>query len=160
MLAVVAVAVLVTGAITIPLTRTSTVSDGRERLVAQVDLLASLDRLPVRLASESAAALGGARYAVVAAPPSGTASGAAASYLTEPVRTALRSGGSFSGELTGTYGRALVEARATSSGAWLVGALPIAELDSAVTKATRRVLLGCFSAWPSRPSRRWHSRSG
>lgn len=142
MLAVVAVAVLVTGAITIPLTRTSTVSDGRERLVAQVDLLASLDRLPVRLASESAAALGGARYAVVAAPPSGTASGAAASYLTEPVRTALRSGGSFSGELTGTYGRALVEARATSSGAWLVGALPIAELDSAVTKATRRVLLG------------------
>jgi two-component system sensor histidine kinase BaeS len=142
MLAVVAVAVLVTGAITIPLTRSSTVSDGRDRLVAQVDLLASLDRLPVRLASESTAALSGARYAVVAAPPSGTANGAAASYLTEPVRKALRSGGSYSGELNGTYGRALVEARATSSGAWLVAALPVTELDSAVGKATRRVLLG------------------
>lgn len=142
MLAVVAVAVLVTGAITIPLTRSSTVSDGRERLVAQVDLLASLDRLPVRLASESTAALAGARYAVVAAPPTGAASGAAASYVTEPVRAALRSGGSYSGELPGTYGRALVEARTTASGAWLVAALPVGELDSAVGKATRRVLLG------------------
>ncbi len=142
MLAVVAMAVLVTGAITIPLTRTSTLSDGRDRLVAQVDLLASLDRLPVRLGSESAAALGGVRYAIVAAPPTGAASGAAASYVTEPVRTALRSGGAYSGELTGVYGRALVEARVSGTGVWLVAALPATELDSAVGKATRRVLLG------------------
>ncbi len=142
MLAVVAVAVLVTGAITIPLTRTSTVTDGRDQLVAQVDLLASLDRLPVRLALDSTPASGGVRYAVVASPPTGSAGGAAASYVTDRVRKALRSGRSFSGELTGMYGRALVEARTTASGAWLVAALPVTELDSAVGKATRRVLLG------------------
>ena len=62
--------------------------------------------------------------------------------MTEPVRTALRSGGAYSGELTGVYGRALVEARVSSTGVWVVAALPATELDSAVGKATRRVLLG------------------
>lgn len=142
MMAVVTLAVLVTGVITVPLVRTSTVSTGREKLVAQVDLLASVERIPPRLANESATALGGARFAVVTAPPNGEASGAAASYLTPAVRTALKKGGTYSGQLTGAYGTALVEARVTANGSWLIAALPSTELDSAVSTATRRIILG------------------
>jgi two-component system sensor histidine kinase BaeS len=143
MLAVVAMAVLVTGAITVPLTRTSTEQSEQQRLSAQADLLASLDRLPVRLTAANAL-INGTRFAVVEAPPNGKASGAASSYLTVEVRAALAAHGTYSGPLQGSLGRALVEARATNSGPWIVSVLPVNEVDNALNKATRRLLLGLF----------------
>ncbi len=141
MLAIVAVAVLVTGVITVPLTRTSTVQGERSRLSAQADLLASLDRLPVRLSATSAL-IGGTRFAVIEAPPNGRVTGAASSYVTVEVRAALGSRGTYSGTLQGALGRALVEARVTTAGPWLVTVLPTTEVDNALNKATQRVLLG------------------
>lgn len=141
MLAIVAVAVLVTGAVTVPLTRTSTQQGEQDRLAAQADLLASLDRLPVRLTAANAL-ISGTRFAVVEAPPNGRATGAANSYLTVEVRAALTARGTYSGTLQGSLGRALVEARATNAGPWLVSVLPVTEVDNALNKATRRLLLG------------------
>ncbi len=141
MLAIVAVAVLVTGAITVPLTRTSTLQGEQDRLAAQANLLASLDRLPVRLTAADAL-INGTRFAVVEVPPKGRATGAASSYLTVQVRAALATRGTYSGTITGTLGRALVEARATTAGPWIVSALPVTEVDNALNKATRRLLLG------------------
>jgi len=141
MLAIVAVAVLVTGAITVPLTRTSTVQGEQERLSAQADLLASLDRLPTRLTAANAL-INGTRFAVVESPPNGRATGAANSYLTAEVRAALSARGTYSGTIKGTLGRALVEARATTAGPWIVSVLPVTELGNALDKATRRLLLG------------------
>ncbi len=141
MLAIVAVAVIVTGVITVPLTRTSTVQGEKNRLSAQADLLASLDRLPVRLSATSAL-IGGTRFAIIEAPPNGRVTGAASSYVTVEVRAALASRGTYSGTLQGALGRALVEARITTAGPWLVTVLPITEVDNALNKATQRVLLG------------------
>jgi len=141
MLAIVAVAVLVTGAITVPLTRTSTVQGEQGRLSAQADLLASLDRLPTRLTAANAL-INGTRFAVVESPPNGRATGAANSYVTAEVRAALDARGTYSGTIQGTLGRALVEARATTAGPWIVSVLPITQLDTALNKETQRVLLG------------------
>lgn len=141
MLAIVAVAVLVTGAVTVPLTRTSTVQGEQNRLSAQADLLASLDRLPVKLTAANAL-INGTRFAVIESPPNGRVTGAASSYLTVEVRAALASHGTYSGTLQGTLGRALVEARVTTAGPWLVTVLPITEVDNALNQATRRLLLG------------------
>src|SRR5664279_2944657 len=137
----VAVAVLVTGAITVPLTRTSTVQGEQERLSAQADLLASLDRLPVKLTAANAL-INGTRFAVVESPPNGRVTGAANSYLTAEVRAALSARGTYSGTTQGTLGRALVEARAATAGPWIVSVLPVTELGNALNKATQRVLLG------------------
>jgi two-component system sensor histidine kinase BaeS len=141
MLAIVAVAVLVTGAVTVPLTRTSTIQGEQDRLSAQADLLASLEKLPARLTAANAL-INGTRFAVVEAPPKGRATGAATSYLTAEVRAALATSGTYSGTLQGALGRALVEARATAAGPWVVSVLPVTEVDSALNKATRRVLIG------------------
>lgn len=141
MLAIVAVAVLVTGAVTVPLTRTSTVQGEQNRLSAQADLLASLDRLPAKLTAANAL-INGTRFAVVESPPKGRVVGAASSYLTVEVRAALESHGTYSGTLQGSLGRALVEARVTTAGPWLVTVLPITEVDNALNQATRRLLLG------------------
>lgn len=141
MLVVVALAVIVTGLITVPLVRTSTVQVARERLASQVDLLASLDTLPVNLAGQLKVAVGGARFALVPRPPDGAAAGAARSYVTEEVRAALSTSRAYSGDGRGDLGRALVEARVTTSGEWLIVALPRSELDPALGRATGRVLL-------------------
>ena len=141
MLAIVAVAVLVTGAITVPLTRTSTVQGEQNRLSAQADLLASLDRLPVKLTAANAL-INGTRFAIIESPPNGRVTGAASSYLTVEVRAALASHGTYSGTIQGTLGKALVEARVTTAGPWLVTVLPITEVDNALNQATRRLLLG------------------
>jgi two-component system sensor histidine kinase BaeS len=141
MLAVVALAVLVTGLITVPLVRTSAVQVARERLASQVDLLASLDPLPTNLARPVSTAFGGARFALVTSPPEGAATGAARSYVTDEVRAALSATRTYSGDGRGTLGRALVEARATTSGEWLIVALPRSELDPALGRATLRVVL-------------------
>ena len=149
MLAIVAVAVLVTGAVTVPLTRTSTQQGEQDRLAAQADLLASLDRLPVRLTAANAL-ISGTRFAVVEAPPNGRATGAANSYLTVEVRAALTARGTYSGTLQGSLGRALVEARATNAGPWLVSVLPVTEVDNALNKATRRLVRGSCPSFRSR----------
>ncbi|HET7724834.1 MAG TPA: HAMP domain-containing sensor histidine kinase [Propionibacteriaceae bacterium] len=141
MLAIVAVAVLVTGAVTVPLVRTSTTQGERSRLAEEADLLAGVDRVPSRLAAGSTF-VSGSRFAVVEVPPAGRAAGAAASYVTPAVRAALESRGTYSGTLSGALGRALVEGRATVSGSWLVSVLPVTEVDNALNTATRRVLLG------------------
>ncbi len=141
MLAIVAVAVLVTGAITVPLTRTSTVQGEQNRLSAQADLLASLDRLPAKLTAANAL-INGTRFALIEQPPNGRVIGAASSYLTVEVRAALASRGTYSGTIQGSLGRALVEARVTVAGPWLVTVLPTTEVDNALNQATRRLLLG------------------
>jgi len=141
MLAIVAVAVLVTGAITVPLTRTSTVQGEQNRLSAQADLLASLDRLPTKLTAANAL-INGTRFALIEQPPNGRVIGAASSYLTVEVRAALASRGTYSGTIQGSLGRALVEARVTVAGPWLVTVLPTTEVDNALNQATRRLLLG------------------
>jgi two-component system, OmpR family, sensor kinase len=141
MLAIVAVAVLVTGAVTVPLTRTSTAQSEKQRLSAQADLLASLDRIPARFTTADAL-INGTRFAVVETPPRGRAVGAASSYVTAEVRAALTARGTYSATLQGSLGRALVEARATIAGPWIVSVLPLTQLDSTLNKATQRVLLG------------------
>ncbi|HSN10950.1 MAG TPA: HAMP domain-containing sensor histidine kinase [Propionibacteriaceae bacterium] len=141
MLAIVAVAVLVTGAVTVPLVRTSTTQNERARLAEEADLLATLDLVPSRVSAGNAF-VSGSRFAVVESPPAGRAAGAAASYVTPAVRAALAARGSYSGTLSGALGRALVEARATTSGFWIVSVLPVKEVDDALNTATRRVLLG------------------
>ncbi|MHB1010923.1 MAG: sensor histidine kinase [Propionibacteriaceae bacterium] len=141
MLAIVAIAVLVTGAVTVPLIRTSTTQGERDRLAEEADLLAVADHVPARIAAGSTF-VSGSRFAVVEAPPNGRAAGPAASYVTAGVRAALHARGTYSGTLPGSLGRALVEGRATASGSWIVSVLPLAEVDNALNKATRRVLLG------------------
>ncbi|KJL44892.1 MAG: sensor histidine kinase [Microbacterium sp.] len=142
MLAVVGLAVIVTGVITVPVVRSSTVGVAQDRLAAQVDLIAGLDRVPAGLdGSQTESATGGTLFAVIDAPGTGAARGPGRTYATDVVRQALASTGTYSGTVRGAAGPALVEARRTSAGFDVVAALPMRDLDPALGQVTFRVLI-------------------
>ncbi|MFD4422991.1 sensor histidine kinase [Agromyces sp. NPDC058484] len=133
--AVAAVAALITGAVTIPLARGAAVAEARDRVGAQVDLLAAID---APAASVGMVAADGTTFALVRGD---AVQGPAASYATGAVRSALAGAGTFSGTVRGGNGVALVEARAAGAGAGVLGALPLREVERTQGRATGRVLL-------------------
>lgn len=146
-LGVVALAVLITGLITVPIVRGSTVQVARDRLSAQADLMASLAHVPEWLQSEtSAEALSGTLFAVVPRPPRGVARGAARSFVDQGIRAAWAAGESYSGTARASGSAALVEARVNSDGAGIVAALPMKDLEPALGQVTWRILLALILA--------------
>lgn len=141
--AVAAVAVLITGSIMIPLMRAAAVQEARDRLAAQVELLA---RAGAPAASEVPGSAQGAVFAVVVAPPGGVATGPAASYVNARVRTAWRAGQAFSGTIVhGQGGQALVETAATRTGEQIVGAYRLSHIENALSRATWRIVIALIA---------------
>lgn len=132
---VAALAVLITGAVLIPVVRTAAVADARDRLASQVELLASAGASAVAEVADDA---DGASFAVVRG---ANARGAASSYATKAVRRALREDGTFSGRARGDDGVALVEARTAAGGAGIIGALPVRDVERSQWGATWRTVL-------------------
>ncbi len=141
--AVAAVAVLITGSILIPLMRAAAVQEARDRLVAQVQLLA---RAGAPAASEVPESAQGAVFAVVVDPPGGAASGPAATYVNVRVRTAWREGQPFSGTvIKGQGGQALVETAATRTGEQIVGAYRLSHIENAMARVTWRIVIALIA---------------
>lgn len=130
--AVAAVAVIITGAVTVPLVRNAAVASARERVGAQVELLAAIG---APMGSDAAQ---GTMFAVIRGD---VVRGGAAQYATKTVRTTLERTGTFSGTVRSASGAAIVEARSTAQGLEVIGAFPLREVERSQSQATLRVLL-------------------
>jgi two-component system sensor histidine kinase BaeS len=136
-----AIAVVITGLISLQLVRSSTTEEARVQLSAQADILARNPRLAsaTELADKSQLALGGTLVALVA--PNGRSEGPASRYLDGTILRRLNQGQSVSVTRAGGPGLVMIEARPAADGTAVVLALPLTSVDRALRETTTRVLL-------------------
>lgn len=135
--------VIITGVIMIPFARSAARDEARDRLAAQVEVVARLDGAGASPDLDRVGTITGSDGALFATvDENGDASGKAASYATAAGRAALAAGRGYSGGALGADGAALVEARpAGTGGAGVVGALPVSEVERVQWRATWRILI-------------------
>jgi two-component system, OmpR family, sensor kinase len=140
--AIAAIAVLVTGIISLQLARSSTLDEARSQLSAQADILAKMPKLAnaADLAEEASLALGGTRVALVAA--DGTVDGQASELVDSLMLRRLAAGESVSTMRRDGSGLVMVEARPARNGTAVILALPVSSVDRAMVQVSWRILLG------------------
>jgi len=134
------VAVLVTGLVSLQLVRSSTISDAKEELAAQAELLARLPATSaLQLAERLEQALGDAELAVVDA--DGAVSGPAADSLGPAVLARIRSGHDVSTVVRRDGSALVVEARQRETGGAVVVVRSQDSLELATRTIARRLLI-------------------
>jgi two-component system, OmpR family, sensor kinase len=139
--AVAALAVLITGGISLQLVRSGTLADARAQLSAQADLLAAGDVGAGAGTPDGTVslAIGDAELALVS--PTGNVTGAASAMVRPAVIRQLLAGESVSATRRTTSGPVLIEGRPTPSGGAVVLTIAEARIDVTVRESFRRILL-------------------